>query len=375
MISWALGPQFTGSWLLHLAAPLVFYSVNRSLLPFEPRSNVTAWIQRAWTGLAFSSIFASLFLVFAWVVGSLTGAVLYALGASATLSLSAGALELARQLTTAGLLAVFTSMAWGYTRGQAELHINEISVAIPNLAATLEGLRLVQLSDIHLGRFMSAERISRYVSIVNGLEPDLLCITGDITDGLAHAPQTFPALGGLRARHGVYAIMGNHDRATGADAVTAALHSWTDFEVLRDSGTVVDVGGASLHLIGLDDRGKDWARGLAKDPFLDELATAVPAGEPSVLLAHRPDLFPQAAELGLNLVLAGHTHGGQLSLPLPGRVRLSLARFMTRYPRGTYYSGGSCLHVNRGLGMTGQPVRIATPREITVITLSGHPRS
>jgi hypothetical protein len=99
------------------------------------------------------------------------------------------------------------------------------------------------------------------------------------------------------------------------------------------------------------------------------MRVALPPGAPSILLTHRPDLFEQAAKLGIPLVLAGHTHGGQLAIRLRrGRVA-SLAHFMTRYPRGTYRRGDSVLHVNLGLGVTAQPIRVASPREITVITL------
>jgi predicted MPP superfamily phosphohydrolase len=138
--------------------------------------------------------------------------------------------------------------------------------------------------------------------------------------------------------------------------------------VLRDESAFIERDGARLYIIGLDDRGSDWARGVLHCDELDELHAALPPAAPVVLLTHRPDLFVHAARLGIALVLAGHTHGGQLALSLGGRAA-SLARFMTRFPRGTYRQGTSVLHVNLGLGVTGQPVRIASPREITLIRL------
>jgi predicted MPP superfamily phosphohydrolase len=216
---------------------------------------------------------------------------------------------------------------------------------------------------------MNADAIRGYVDRVQTLAPDFIVITGDITDGLAHAHGTFPALGRLKAPSGVAAILGNHDVGTGADDVCEALAKFTDFRVLNDEVMTVRRGGDELAVIGLRDRGLDWARGVASCPELDELAASVPKHVPHILLSHRPDLFPQAAGLGCALVLSGHTHGGQLAIPWTRGRRATLARFMTRYPRGTYVAGDSVLHVNLGLGMTGQPVRVATPREITVVTL------
>ncbi|MFN2378200.1 MAG: hypothetical protein ABR538_16850, partial [Candidatus Binatia bacterium] len=110
-------------------------------------------------------------------------------------------------------------------------------------------------------------------------------------------------------------------------------------------------------------------RGVREHDAVPPLAAAVPDEEASVLLSHRPDLFAQAASLGIGLVLSGHTHGGQLALPWPAARPSSLASFISDFPRGTYRLGRSTLHVNLGLGVTGQPVRVFSPREITLITL------
>lgn len=358
---------------LHVLAPLALHALNRRLLVAGTGSSLAplraAGLRRAYVRVVFSSLFGMAFLLVNGVLWSMAGAGLE-LASIAGLPVSASdALSGARWFGSAGLAAVAATLIHAYGRGQRDLRIVQLEVSVRGLARAFDGFRIVQLSDIHLGSFMDAERLRPYVERANALEPDLLCITGDITDGLEHAPATFPVLATLRARAGVVAVLGNHDMYTGAREVAAALAHYSDFTLLRDASTVVERGGARLHVLGLDDMGLDWARGVREHPGLEGLCARVPAGEPMVLLSHRPDLFEQAARLGVSLVLSGHTHGGQFALPWPAARPLSFAGFMTRYPRGTFTHGCSTLHVNLGLGVTAQPARVLTPREITVVTL------
>lgn len=354
------------AWL-HVAAPLAIHIINTAILrSVPPKAGAGLKLRRVYTGFAFSSVYGLLFLLLLLGVSELIWAALAVAGTAVARGEFRSAVLAAG---TVGLLLIGAAMAHGYTRGQRRVWVNAIDVPLPTLPRRLDGFRIAQLSDIHLGPFMSDEAIARHVERVNALGVDLVVLTGDITDGLEHAPRTFAALAGLSAPAGVIAILGNHDVATGTAAVKAALARYTDFTVLDDEVHVIERDGARLWIIGLMDRGLDWARGLRRCPTLERLHAEIPATAPVVLLSHRPDLFPHASELGCPLVLSGHTHGGQVGVRwLPGRVA-SLARFMTRWPRGTYRLGGSVLHVNLGLGMTGQPVRVATPREITVITL------
>ena len=151
--------------------------------------------------------------------------------------------------------------------------------------------------------------------------------------------------------------------------MVAALRRCTEFRVLRDDAVTLDLDGAPLHVIGLDDRGRDWARGIRFDARLAALLGQAPAGVPILLLSHRPDVFPQAAAAGVALTLSGHTHGGQLALPWPGGRRRNLAEFVTAFTRGWYDAGGARRYVNSGLGVTGQRIRLFTPREISVFEL------
>ena len=191
-------------------------------------------------------------------------------------------------------------------------------------------------------------------------------------DRAATCADAFPVLAGLTARYGVVVTLGNHDVAAGADTVTAALRGLTPFTVLRNARVEVERDGARIAIVGLDDLGRDWARGVLEHPALPPLARDVPAETPLVVLTHRPDCFEQAAALGAALVLAGHTHGGQIGVPswFSGRVR-NPAEVITSYDRGVFRSGTATLVVSNGLGFTGQPVRLFTPRQIGCLDL--HP--
>ena len=125
---------------------------------------------------------------------------------------------------------------------------------------------------------------------------------------------------------------------------------------------------APLYVAGIDDPGREWTARSVDLPDLEELAEKLPTDGPTVLLVHRPEAFPQASRLGFPLVLAGHTHGGQLALP-SGSGRLNLARLVTRYHRGLFEENGSVLYVNRGAGVAGPALRVNCPREITTIEL------
>jgi hypothetical protein len=200
------------------------------------------------------------------------------------------------------------------------------------------------------------------------MEADLVALTGDLFDfDPRHVEDGARRLSGLRARLGVFAVLGNHDHYTGRELVAEALVRLAPgVQLLR--GDLVRVPGESpFYVAGVDDPGADWtARGVLLEE-LEALGAALPGDGPVLLLVHRPEAFPQASRLGFPLVLAGHTHGGQLALP--GRGHLNLARIVTRYHRGLYRENGSTLYVNRGIGVAGPAIRFNCPREIATIEL------
>jgi predicted MPP superfamily phosphohydrolase len=267
-------------------------------------------------------------------------------------------------LATLSVAVAMVMASWGYTLGYRQLRVTRLDVATADLPPALDGLRIVHLSDLHLGPTAHRDVLREAFDRVNALDPDLVCVTGDLVDSpAADLDYWLPELNRLRARHGVFAVLGNHDRHAGADRVAAALRASTHWRLLRDEVACVEIEGDRLHLVGLEDR-----PGPETAVMLPSLVAGVPAGEARLVLVHQPSAFPAAAGLRVPLTLAGHTHGGQIAVP--GFPFLNPARvMMTRFDAGTFASGHSLLHVNRGLGTSGQRVRIGAPREITLVTL------
>jgi predicted MPP superfamily phosphohydrolase len=354
----------------HALAVLGLYRVNRTIV--RRRRGAAGPVLRVYSAVAFVSLFCFGFMLASGAIWLAARGVLGALSAQALTRggetvVSLGIDDAFTWIVSVGMAGIALAMAYGYTFGQKQLRVTRVSLPLPGLPAAGSGIRIAQISDIHVGQNLTVGQLREFVSRVNALRPDLICITGDIADSpLADCATFFPILGTLRARHGVCAILGNHDHFAGAQRVVAELRQWTDFRVLRDEAVTLDLGPGRLHVIGLDDRGRDWARGVDSDERLTDLLQAAPSGVPVLVLAHRPDVFEQAAEAGVALMLSGHTHGGQLALPWFGGRRRNLAEFITRFDRGLFRRGSSALYVNSGLGVTGQRVRLWTPREISL---------
>lgn len=361
----------------HAAGAAGFYLSNRAIVarrrtrPHGP----PGILLRVYSAVAFVSGFCFVFLLVSgalWLVARATLAAVTAQALPVTDGAAAGSdIDAAfRWFISAGMSGIVLLFTHGYVLGQRQLRVVTVPLQLSVLGAFQRPLRIIQISDIHVGQNLTRAELERFVGAVNRLDPDLICITGDIADSpFAHLSAFFPILGELRARHGVCAVLGNHDHYAGADHVVEELRRWTSFRVLRDEALNLEIDGARLHVIGLDDRGRDWARGLTSDDVLSDLLERAPAGVPILLLAHRPDIFEQAARAGVALTLSGHTHGGQLAIPWFGGRRRNLAEFITRFHRGLFERDGSFLYVNAGLGVTAQRIRLFTPREISLIEL------
>jgi len=240
-------------------------------------------------------------------------------------------------------------------------------IAIVDLPPELEGYRIAQLSDVHCGPFTPPERVRRWVARANALGADLIAVTGDlITSGGDYVDAVATELGALHAPDGVLACMGNHDYFTEGDQVIEALERHGT-QVLRNRGVTIARGGARLYVAGVDDT---WT----KRQDMPAALRARPDGAPVVLLAHDPSLFVEAAAHGVDLTLSGHTHGGQVAVPGASR-RLNLARIITPFTAGFFHQGRSTLHVSRGLGTTGPPVRLVARPEIALLELRHAPIS
>lgn len=257
---------------------------------------------------------------------------------------------------TLGLLVSAWSV-WGIRRTP---RVRRVEVRIAGLPPELDGYTIAQLSDLHIGSFDPPARGARWVEQCNALEPDLTVVTGDlVTSGVEFYDDTAELLGRLRARDGVLVTMGNHDQwdaerfiaAIRARGPRVLLNEWTS--IMRD--------GATLVVAGLDDR-------YSRRDDLERTLSGRPEGAPTLLLSHYPDFFELAAEQGVDLVLSGHTHGGQIGLPLVGE-RYNIATLAHQRPRGLFRSGPSQLYVNAGLGTTGPPMRLGVPPEIALLVL------
>jgi predicted MPP superfamily phosphohydrolase len=289
----------------------------------------------------------------------------------------AGADEVARIsfLAAGGVVGAvaFGSMLWGFLVGQRRLVVERLAVPTRNLPEPLHGLEMVHLSDLHIGRQLRASRLRRYVDRTNGLGADLIVVTGDLFDfDPEFIEEGCRELARLSAPLGVYAVLGNHDVYTGAEAVAEGLRRFTSIHLLRDEWVWIRRGGAELALLGIDDPGRGWTDRDTDSAVIEHLAKAVPPGVPRVLLAHRPSFFRQAARLGIEVVLSGHTHGGQISPPRPFQHH-NVSRLIAHWTRGLFEEGDSVLYVSRGLGVAGPPVRLNCPREITVLKLVPRP--
>lgn len=233
-------------------------------------------------------------------------------------------------------------------------------VAIEGLDPAFDGFRIAQLSDLHIGGMLPPGLAERWVRMANDEAPDLTVITGDlVTSGVNFHDRIAAVLGGLQAREGVVVSMGNHDYFGEPESLPQKLLD-AGLRVPRNASLFVERGGARLRISAVDDT---WT---ARADLEKTLGGPKPA--PTVLLAHDPNLFDRAAELGADLVLSGHTHAGQLAMPFLVE-RFNLARIAYRYTYGFYRRGRSTLYVHAGLGTTGPPARLGAAPEIVVFTL------
>ena len=249
-------------------------------------------------------------------------------------------------------------------RKARHIQVSEFRVPVAGLGRELDGLRIVHLTDIHHGLYFSAEALLAAVELANSLEPDIVALTGDyVTYSRNFVHSAADLLGGLRARRGVFAVLGNHDFRVGADLITRALRR-NGIAVLRNRHTVIRAGGAQLHVAGVDDL---WYK-----PNLPRALQHIPRGRPVILLSHNPRIVPAAAHFSVDLVLSGHTHGGQVRLPFLERMR-DANQAPRRFHTGWDSWGRTRIYISRGLGTIVVPLRLACPPEMPVFTLDSRP--
>ena len=225
-------------------------------------------------------------------------------------------------------------------------------------------LRAVQLTDIHAGIYMNRKEIRYYTDRVIALQPDVLLLTGDyISNSLSFLPDCLEEIARVQTQYGAFATLGNHENWYGELSDIQAIFSRYDITLLHNTNRVIRTGHGHFAIAGIDDLRTGY-------PDLSAALHGLDKTIPKILLSHRPEIFPDAALLGIHLTLAGHYHGGQIKLRLPGGD-ISLAHLRTPYPEGLFRIGNSRLYVSRGIGTTFTPVRLNVPPEITMLYLNG----
>ena len=239
------------------------------------------------------------------------------------------------------------------------LTIEHQQIHLKRLPKALDGFRIVQLSDIHHSRFTSRQIIERAVQTATSLQPDIIALTGDyISKERAYAAPCAEILGKLRARHGIYAVLGNHDHWTDAALITDLFRA-EGITVLINQGMRFEKNGAAFWLAGVDDTMVG----------LEDLSLAMAGSsddEMKLLLAHNPIVLRRAARAGVDLVLSGHTHGGQVNLISD---RNAATRPRRRVLKGLASEGETQIYVTRGLGTVVLPVRFGCPPEVSLLEL------
>jgi len=272
--------------------------------------------------------------------------------------------------------APFIISGYGVLLGRRRFQVEHFDLPVQGLSSALSQLSIVQLTDIHLGPFMAEEELAAYVETVNQLQPDLIALTGDfVSSGIEEVPPCVNTLAGLKARYGIFACLGNHDVYARAENELTRLFAEKNIHVLRNQADLIPVGNTELNVLGIDDMRYGAGPNLS---YALKAAQGNP-GEVRLLLSHRPEVFPEAAGKGMDIILAGHYHGGQVKLA-PGPKSLSIARLITPYPEGLFRLSSrsnpssssrkdATLFVSRGIGTTGLPIRVNCPPQIAHLTL------
>jgi len=267
-----------------------------------------------------------------------------------------------RSAKTAVLAAPVAVIGYGTFVQRFRLTLREQDIYIPGLHPDLDGVRIAQLTDIHLGPFLSARDLERAVHLANEIRPDLTVVTGDLITGEDDPlDQCLSILSRLRAPAGVYGCMGNHEIIAGAEHYAQVEGARLGMHFLRQQAAVLRFRAAELNLVGVDYQ-------PFRRPYLQGAERFLVPGAFNLLLSHNPDVFPTAAAKGFPLTLAGHTHGGQVRFELLGQD-LNVARFFTPYVDGLYRRQNAAVFVSRGIGAIGLPARLGAPPEVALLKL------
>ncbi|HEY1014974.1 MAG TPA: metallophosphoesterase [Herpetosiphonaceae bacterium] len=356
VIAVVLSPAVPGGWLTMLGLALLSAAPLLGMARWFGGGGVPSALARLLVIRPFWYTQLALpLLAIAGLLGTLVGLVFGAPGAGGRTALLAVGLVYA-----GGVLAGWI--------GSRRLTVRRLEARLANLPAELDGLRIAQISDLHVGPHTSRRHLARISATVAASQPDLIAITGDQVDDYADDVRHFAAaFGDLAAPLGVFAIAGNHDVYAGWDGVRAGLERM-GVRVLVNEAERLSHRGAGFWLAGTGDPAGGYAGGGGSPvaPDIERTLARVPAGDFTITLAHNPALWPALAERGVDLTLSGHTHYGQLGIP---RLGWSLASAFLEHAMGWYRRDGSLLYINPGTNFWGIPFRLGANPEVTVLTL------
>lgn len=262
---------------------------------------------------------------------------------------------------TAGVMGLITD---GFFFEPGHIVVEKKTIAIKNLPDAFEGFRICQITDVHHSRFVGLKFIEKTVEMANSLNPDLTVLTGDyIDDSREYIVPAINVLSKLKSRNGLMAVLGNHDHYEDAKFTGEVLDAY-HVSVITNSHKLVEAKGKAVCIAGVDDLW-EGRQDLAK------ALSGVPADIPRILLSHNPDyaeVMPKNERV--DLILSGHTHGGQVRIPFFSFAPVTMSNYGQKYAGGLVKLAHTQVYVSRGLGMVGLPVRFNCPPEITLITLA-----
>jgi uncharacterized protein len=266
------------------------------------------------------------------------------------------------QTAAAGLcIAPAAVTAFGIVR-RNRFQLSEVKIPIAGLPRDLDGLRIVQITDIHLSPFLSETEFARAIDMANETRAHLALVTGDLISRRGDPLDVcLRQLGRLRADAGVLGCLGNHEVYTGTSDYVESHGARIGIDFLRTRARLLRFGGAAINIAGVDYQ--KFGR-----PYLRDAEPLIAPEAVNILLSHNPDVFPVAASQGYDLTIAGHTHGGQVDFEILHQ-HVNIARVYTPYVFGLYRHGKSSVYVSAGLGTIGVPVRIGAPAEVSLLRL------
>jgi len=272
-----------------------------------------------------------------------------------------------RALQTAGkvlMAAPFAAIGYGGLVQRTDFQVRQTDIPVEGLPADLDGFEILHLSDIHLSPFLSEAELARVIDACRELHPKLAVVTGDLISSYGDPLEAcIRQLARLRSDAGIYGCLGNHEHVAMAEDRAAAAGARAGIHFLRGANAQLRFGAATLNVAGVD-----YQPVSHRDRYLRGAGRLVQPAAFNLMLSHNPDVFPVAVRQGYNLMLAGHTHGGQVTMEIFEQT-LNPARFFTPYVCGLYRSGGAAAYVTPGIGTIGVPARLGVPPEISLLRL------